>query len=129
MCEGDSSIKLLDYVDENEKAWLFLNAYAFVSPSCVEGFGIPVLDAASLGLRVIASDIPSHKEIADLVSGTHSFQLLDLSNIDKWIYELNLLNTSDLCMQEEIRLRISKFESCFKFLKDGFEQTIVDLVI
>ena len=27
MCEGESSIKLLDYVDENEKTWLFLNAY------------------------------------------------------------------------------------------------------
>ena len=129
MCEGDESIKLLDYVDENEKAWLFLNAYAFVSPSCVEGFGIPVLDAATLGLRVIASDIPSHKEIADLVSGTNTFQLLELSNVDKWIYEFNLLNTLDLCMEEEIKLRISKFQSCFKFLKEGFEKKIVDLLI
>ncbi|WP_269623844.1 glycosyltransferase [Prochlorococcus marinus] len=129
MCEGDASIKLLDYVDENEKAWLFLNAYAFVSPSCVEGFGIPVLDAAALGLRVIASDIPSHKEIADLVDANQSFQLLDLSNIDKWIYEFNLLNTLDLCMEEEIKFRISKFQSCFKFLKDGFDKTIVDLLL
>ena len=61
MCESDSRIKLLDYVDEIEKAWLFLNAHAFASPSCVEGFGIPVLDAASLGVRVIASDRPSRR--------------------------------------------------------------------
>ena len=129
ICKSDPNIKLLDYVDENEKAWLFLNAYAFVSPSCVEGFGIPVLDAATLGLRVIASDIPSHKEIAGLVSANQSFQLLDLSHVDKWIYELNLLNTLDLCMEEEINCRITKFQSSFQLLKDGFEKTIVDLVI
>ena len=129
MCEGEPSIKLFDYVDENEKAWLFLNAYAFVSPSCVEGFGIPVLDAASLGIHVIASNIPSHKEIAGLVSENQSFRLLNLSNVDKWIYELNLLKTLDLCMEEEINFRILKFQSCFKLLKDGFEKTIVDLVI
>ena len=87
MCESNSNIKLLDYVDEIEKAWLFLNAYAFVSPSCVEGFGIPVLDAASLGIRVLVSDLPSHREISHLVKSTKNFRLLDLSNIDNWIYE------------------------------------------
>ncbi len=128
MCEDDSNIKLLDYVDETEKAWLFLNAYAFVSPSCVEGFGIPVLDAASLGVRVLASDLPSHKEIANLVTAPDNFRLLDLSNIDSWIYEFNLLNTLELCMEEEIKDRILKFKSCFKDLKDNFERSIVDLI-
>ena len=129
MCEGETSIKLLDYVDENEKAWLFLNAYAFVSPSCVEGFGIPVLDAAALGLRVIASDIPSHKEIADIVCNNQYVQLLDLGNVDKWIYQFNLLSKLDLCMDEEIKIRISKFRDSFMSLKDNFDQTLVDLII
>ena len=128
MCTNDSNIKLLDYVDENEKAWLFLNAYAFVSPSCVEGFGIPVLDAASLGLRVLASDLPSHREIAHIVKAKQSFRLLDLSNVDNWINELNLLNTLDLCMEDEINDRLSKFNSCFNDLKESFEKSIIDLV-
>ena len=128
MCESDSRIKLLDYVDETEKAWLFLNAHAFASPSCVEGFGIPVLDAASLGVRVLASDLPSHREIANLVKENHDFRLLDLSNVDKWIYEFNQLNTLDLCMEEEIKDRILNFNSCFKGLKETFETSIVDLV-
>ncbi len=128
MCKGNSRIKLLDYVDETEKTWLFLNALAFISPSCVEGFGIPVLDAASLGLRVIASDIPSHREISQLVNDNKSIRLLELSNIDNWIYELNQLSNLDLCMEDEINCRITNFNSCYSILKDRFEQTIVDLV-
>ncbi len=129
MCESDTNIKLLDYVDETEKAWLFLNAYAFVSPSCVEGFGIPVLDAASLGVRVLASDLPSHREIANLVMFNQEFRLLDLSNVDNWIYEFNLLNSLELDMECEIRNRLSKFNSCFNYLKEIFEKRIFDLVI
>ncbi len=128
MCEGNSNIKLLDYVDETEKAWLFLNAYAFVSPSCVEGFGIPVLDAASLGLRVIASNIPSHIEISQLMKDNERIRLLELSNVDDWIHELNQLNNLDLVMEDEINSRISNFCSCLSILKDRFEKNIVDLV-
>ena len=129
MCEGEPNIKLLNYVDEMEKAWLFLNAYAFVSPSCVEGFGIPVLDAASLGVRVLASNLPSHREIANLVSFNQEFRLLDLSNVDNWIYEFNLLNSLELDMEGEIRNRLSKFNSCCNYLKEIFEKSIIDLVI
>ena len=128
MCESEANIKLLDYVDETEKAWLFLNAYAFVSPSCVEGFGIPVLDAASLGVRVLVSDLPSHREIANLVKANQDFRLLDLSNVDNWIYEFKLLNTLDLDMEDQIKDRISNFKSYFKELKDIFETSIIDLV-
>jgi glycosyltransferase involved in cell wall biosynthesis len=129
MCESETNIKLLDYVDETEKAWLFLNAYAFVSPSCVEGFGIPVLDAASLGVRVLASNLPSHREIANLVRFNQEFRLLDLSNFDNWIYEFNLLNSLELDMEAETRNRLSRFNSCFNSLKEIFEKSIIDLVI
>ncbi len=128
MCEDVTNIKLLDYVDETEKAWLFLNAYAFASPSCVEGFGIPVLDAASLGVRVLVSDLPSHREISNLVKANHDFRLLDLSNEDNWIYEFNLLNTLNLDMENEIKNRIYNFKSRFNDLKYIFEKSIIDLV-
>ncbi len=128
MCEENLNIKLLDYVDETEKAWLFLNAYAFVSPSCVEGFGIPVLDAACLGVRVLVSDIPSHREITSLVKKTDNFRLLDLSNIDNWIDELNQLDSLDLCMEEEIENRLNTYNSCFKELKDNFDKSLIDLM-
>ena len=128
MCKDDLNIKLLDYVDETEKAWLFLNAYAFASPSCVEGFGIPVLDAASLGVRVLASDLPSHKEIATLVNTPDDFRLLDLSNIDSWIDEFNQLNSLNLCVEEEIENRLYMFQEKFKNLKYDFERSIINLI-
>ena len=51
------------YVKEEEKDYLLHNASAFVFLSLYEGFGIPVLEAFSAGLPVIASDIPVFQEL------------------------------------------------------------------
>ena len=71
------------YVDEATKRHLYLNALALVSPSLVEGFGIPVLDAACLGLTAIASPSASHQEIQAL----HDF--------DQHVLLCSTLQTSD----------------------------------
>lgn len=42
---------------------LYTNAKALIAPSLMEGFGLPVLEAMSLKTPVLASDIPSFKEI------------------------------------------------------------------
>ena len=44
-------------------ASLVRGATAVVAPSSVEGFGLPVAEALSLGIPVIASDIPAHREV------------------------------------------------------------------
>ena len=44
-------------------ASLVRGATAVVAPSSVEGFGLPVAEALSLGVPVIASDIPAHREV------------------------------------------------------------------
>ena len=62
----EPGILLTGYVDEATKLDLYLNALALLSPSLVEGFGIPVLDAACLGLPAVVSDSVSHLEIAKL---------------------------------------------------------------
>ncbi|MGE5087345.1 MAG: glycosyltransferase family 4 protein [Bacillota bacterium] len=48
-------IKHLSYVPNNQVEGLFKNAKAFVFPSWYEGFGIPVLEAMSLGCPVVTS--------------------------------------------------------------------------
>ena len=45
-----------------------------------------------------------------------------------WIKEFNQLSTLDLCMEDEIKDRISNFRICFENLKDIFDRSIVDLV-
>jgi glycosyltransferase involved in cell wall biosynthesis len=53
----------LGYVDERLKATLLVSAKALIFPSFFEGFGLPVLEAMSLGVAVIASCSTSIPEV------------------------------------------------------------------
>ncbi|MBI4806404.1 MAG: glycosyltransferase family 4 protein [Desulfovibrio sp.] len=59
-----SRVKLTGYVDDEELAWLYANCLGFVYPSLFEGFGLPVLEAMSLGAPVITSNVSSLPEVA-----------------------------------------------------------------
>lgn len=50
-----SGVELLGYVSDAELGWLYQNALGFVLPSRLEGFGMPVLEAAAHGLPAIIS--------------------------------------------------------------------------
>ncbi|MBJ3774123.1 glycosyltransferase family 4 protein [Acuticoccus mangrovi] len=41
-------------------------ARALVTPSFVEGYGLPIVEAHAMGVPVIASDIPAHREIGGI---------------------------------------------------------------
>lgn len=56
---------LLGYVNEATLKWLYQNCFAFLYPSFFEGFGLPVLEAMSLGAPVICSNTTSLPEIVD----------------------------------------------------------------
>ena len=44
-------------------AELMSNAWAMLAPSSVEGFDLPAVEACALGVPLIASDIPAHREL------------------------------------------------------------------
>jgi glycosyltransferase involved in cell wall biosynthesis len=54
---------LLGAVSEQEKLWLYQNCKAFVFPSLSEGFGLPVIEAMSLGKPVFLSNKTSLPEV------------------------------------------------------------------
>ena len=64
-------------------ASLVSGATALVAPSSVEGFGLPVAEALALGVPVIASDIPAHREV-----GGNFATLLDPIDGVAWVRTL-----------------------------------------
>lgn len=50
-------------VADSEAAAHLASATALLSPTFVEGFGLPVVEARALGVPVIASDIAAHREV------------------------------------------------------------------
>jgi glycosyltransferase involved in cell wall biosynthesis len=58
------NVYILGYVSDEELAWLYANCFCFVYPSLYEGFGLPVLEAMSLGAAVITSNKTSLPEVA-----------------------------------------------------------------
>lgn len=57
-------VRVLGYVPDEDKLALMAHALAFVFPSRYEGFGLPVLEAMSLGVPVVTSNVSSLPEIA-----------------------------------------------------------------
>lgn len=55
-------VKRVGYVDDSDLKALFRHAACFVFPSLYEGFGLPPVEAMTLGCPVIASNLPSVRE-------------------------------------------------------------------
>lgn len=58
-------IKMLGYIDPNDKTALIKQAAVFVYPSWYEGFGFPVLEALTAGTPVITSNRSSLLEVGE----------------------------------------------------------------
>lgn len=57
-------IILTGYISDEEKFYLLKNADVFLFPTFYEGFGLPILEAQSVGTPVITSNISSMPEVA-----------------------------------------------------------------
>jgi glycosyltransferase involved in cell wall biosynthesis len=71
------AINFLGRISDKELSLLYANSDVLIAASYDEGFGLPLVEAAGLGLAVVARDIPVFREVSD--SNTH---FLDLSNVE-----------------------------------------------
>lgn len=60
----EKNVILTDFISQEEKVALYKRAQAFLFPSLYEGFGLPVLEAQSLGVPLLTSNISSLPEVA-----------------------------------------------------------------
>lgn len=58
-----NNIKFLGYISDEEVKMLMSNCKAFIFPSFFEGFGIPPLEALSVGAKIIVSNVTCLPEI------------------------------------------------------------------
>ncbi len=115
ICAENNQIVLMDYVSEIEKVWLFLNASLLISTASSEGFGIPVLDATTLNLPILASNISSHFEIKNITK-KKNLNLCDIKNEKVWINHLNELMLFDKDYDKKL-LRIEHFKESLEYLE------------
>lgn len=59
----ENRVRLIGTINEGEKLWHYQNAKAFIFPSLLEGFGLPVAEAMSFGLPLFLSNKTSLPEI------------------------------------------------------------------
>lgn len=77
------------FVDQEDLAVVMQMAKVFVFPSLYEGFGLPVLEAMSQGVPVLASDIPPLREVggeAAAFANTH-----DLAEFSEILYTISIV--------------------------------------
>ena len=76
-----TEIHHLNYLTDDLVALFYSQAEAFIYPSFYEGFGLPVLEAMTLGAPVITSNTSSLPEVtgdsALLINPNHSMELAD----------------------------------------------------
>jgi glycosyltransferase involved in cell wall biosynthesis len=59
----ESRVTVLSNISEEDKTWYYSNCKAYLQPSLAEGFGLPVIEAMSLGKPVFLSRRTSLPEI------------------------------------------------------------------
>lgn len=57
------NVRFLTDVSENQKAWLYANARAFLFPSLLEGFGLPPIEAMYFGKPVVVASTTCLPEV------------------------------------------------------------------
>jgi glycosyltransferase involved in cell wall biosynthesis len=131
--QNNDSILLTGYIDEITKTNLFLHALIVLSPSLVEGFGIPVLDAACIGAPVIASPSSSHLEIQSLHDFSDLIWISDTREPLDWSIAMQDLAAAELARirntNNERQRRIDRYAALSEQVFESFRQNLCQQVL
>jgi glycosyltransferase involved in cell wall biosynthesis len=103
------SVIRLGYASDSALQWLYQKCYAFLYPSLFEGFGLPVLEAMTLGAPVISSNTTSIPEIVG-----DAALLIDPFDDDQ-LFDAMLALASDPCRRNELALKGTQRSKLFSW--------------
>jgi glycosyltransferase involved in cell wall biosynthesis len=109
------SVKLLSYVSDQELNWLYRNAIGFVLPSLLEGFGVPVAEAAAANLVPLVSE----KSVLQEVAGEGAI-LVDPYSIQD--IAMGMLHLVDMPDDERFRRKEMLKASVARFTRSAFRE-------
>jgi len=123
--KNNNGIITTGFVNESLKASLYLNALCLLSPTLIEGFGIPVLDACCLGLKCFASDCSSHNEIRELYDFRDYLYIYPPKAFTKWNQIFNNKSLTRISDKDEIlQNRISRYQTFDAKIRNKFKLEI-----
>ena len=129
---GNPGIILTGYVSENEKTDLYLNALALLSPSLVEGFGIPVLDSACLGMTALASDSNSHIELQSMEDFNEWITIAKTLESRDWSLAMRAIAFRGRELQancsSERKKRLTRYHKLNQKISNQFSKGISDII-
>lgn len=77
-CGLENRVHFLEGLSEAELQACYRNCAVLLAPSITEGFGLPIAEGILAGCRIVASDIPAHREISRLNVGDDRCTLVRL---------------------------------------------------
>lgn len=91
-------VRFLGFLKTEDLSLMYRLADLFVFPSLYEGFGLPPLEAMASGTGVVASDIPSLREVTG-----EAALLVDPRNPEAWASAMEKMLGDDMFRKEKIR--------------------------
>ena len=92
-------IHFTGFVEDDLLPYVYKNAQVFVFPSVYEGFGVPPIEAMSMGIPVISSDAASLPEV--LGNAAYYFKNRNLKDLEKQIVAVMNLSVEKIDMTKK----------------------------
>ena len=115
-----SNLRLLGFVTDDDLAALYGQALCFAFPSLTEGFGLPVLEALTLGCPVVASNAASLPEVCG-----DAALLADPKSPEEWLSQIRRLH-ADPDLVHDLRAKGSR--QIRRFSWKASAQAYLDLI-
>jgi len=119
----ENKVIFTDFIKEDDKPYLISGAKAFVLPSFYEGFGIPVLEAMSLGVPTVISKEGSLPEVGgEAAVYFDPYDLKDMASALRLVLGLNMKGRDEIIEEGFRQAKLFSWAKCADTILDALEK-------